>query len=662
MFLLSSSFQVDRLTRESKFRGPILGPIGSYLKIASGKEQFATIAELALGPGILDRFIVTNDQDRKTFQQIRKNMGCQQDCGIFQVEQSARYNIPAPHPVPGIETVASVLNISDDLVFNSLVDTCRIDNRALAKSREESERLLLVQDKNNGGYSVRGKLKAVYCLPTGDHWTVKDGSIAIVGNEKPLKGTIGIDRSAALAEARRESQELQNELKEFRQEEAKIKHEHTEHQKEWNVKKRASQTNDKEMEKYLAKIESLKAEKDSVANFDTDTSEYENDMTEAHHRVQELKDRESSLKEEMEEKAPEVRALKKQLKEVKIRNETVLEDMKMAEDELNMYIQNMSQQAEKIEKKREKIRQLQTILAKQEAKAQEIAVEANRKLRRARTMAFKRTQKKQRKRDGLDNSQESEPSRVPTEEELEWFGIQEVDNDPRYYEPRIALQQAIIEKERTRRGVANELPATVYQRYVRAKKTLEGKLTQISNIEQHLDLLFQDLKARQSRWCGFRDLIARNASIKFDEIFNMMGASGELVFNTKLETLELIVQKDSADANSQQMDVNALSGGERSYATIALLMALGESVETPFRVMDEFDVFLDTVTLKLTIDILIKMAKEMGHRQFIFITPQDVSNLTPDPQLKILKMTPPERMELAGAATQQTLDFSQGSN
>jgi hypothetical protein len=85
-------------------------------------------------------------------------------------------------------------------------------------------------------------------------------------------------------------------------------------------------------------------------------------------------------------------------------------------------------------------------------------------------------------------------------------------------------------------------------------------------------------------------------------------------------------------------------------------------LETPFRILDEFDVFLDPVTRKLTIDQLIKMAKEMGHRQFIFITPQDVSNVTPDPMLKILKMTPPQRNELAGAATQQTLDFSQPSN
>jgi structural maintenance of chromosomes protein 6 len=38
------------------------------------------------------------------------------------------------------------------------------------------------------------------------------------------------------------------------------------------------------------------------------------------------------------------------------------------------------------------------------------------------------------------------------------------------------------------------------------------------------------------------------------------------------------------------MIYRSMSGGERSYATLALLLALGASHESPFRVMDEFDV------------------------------------------------------------------------
>jgi hypothetical protein len=47
----------------------------------------------------------------------------------------------------------------------------------------------------------------------------------------------------------------------------------------------------------------------------------------------------------------------------------------------------------------------------------------------------------------------------------------------------------------------------------------------------------------------------------------------------------------------------------------------------------------------------------MVHRQFIFITPQDLSALKTDPLLKIQHMKPPARDGLAGGLSQQTLNF-----
>jgi DNA repair exonuclease SbcCD ATPase subunit len=44
--------------------------------------------------------------------------------------------------------------------------------------------------------------------------------------------------------------------------------------------------------------------------------------------------------------------------------------------------------------------------------------------------------------------------------------------------------------------------------------------------------------------------------------------------------LNLIVQKDQNDQGSQTKDVKALSGGERSFTTLSLLLAIGESLET----------------------------------------------------------------------------------
>ena len=74
----------------------------------------------------------------------------------------------------------------------------------------------------------------------------------------------------------------------------------------------------------------------------------------------------------------------------------------------------------------------------------------------------------------------------------------------------------------------------------------------------------------------------------FDDILNKKGSSGSIKFNHNEKTLDLIVQKDNKDEHSKTADVKALSGGERSFTTLALLLALGECLETPFRVMGKY--------------------------------------------------------------------------
>ena len=51
------------------------------------------------------------------------------------------------------------------------------------------------------------------------------------------------------------------------------------------------------------------------------------------------------------------------------------------------------------------------------------------------------------------------------------------------------------------------------------------------------------------------------------------------------------------------------SGGERSFTTLSLLLALGESLETPFRVMDEFDVFLDPMSRKIALETMVRRSR-----------------------------------------------------
>ena len=87
-------------------------------------------------------------------------------------------------------------------------------------------------------------------------------------------------------------------------------------------------------------------------------------------------------------------------------------------------------------------------------------------------------------------------------------------------------------------------------------------------------------------------------------------------------------------------------------------MALGLVIECPFRLMDEYDVFLDQVARKMTIMELQKYAlgDEQRGRQFIIVTPQELSDVVSNDSVRHKRMPPPERRAHAHAPQQQTLE------
>lgn len=651
--------EIDRYVQQGKFRGQVSGPIGAYLKIVPGKEKFASLAEVAIGNGALDRFVVTNDHDRKVLQSIRNKLGCSSDCGIFQVAPHPRYNVPGP-PAEGIETVVSVLNVSDDLVFNCLIDTCRIEERALAQSKEESEEKLL--QEVNGKYSIRGKIKNVFFLPNGDNWSVTKGNLNMVANEKRFRQTIGVDKTAALADAKRDVEMVQKELAIAKEEESKLGAEHHRNQKAWNVNKKEYQSLHEVINRIAEEIDAIRAEEDSATNFDTDTSELEQDVSEAKDSLDQIKTHVAQLRQDISEKDPEIQAVRNRLEEVSARNEKVIKDMDNAANDLTAYMASLSQREEKLEKKRKKVQQYMEIIKKQEERAAEIQTDVSKYLKHSRRLAYARLQREQRERLEAESDSEmydSQFTQEPTDEELEAIETCNVDRDSNYYRARVERLNKKVADEMERRNASREDALAAYEKWMRAKEQLDGKMVQVQEVKTVKRNLTEDVRERKVRWKQFRKHIAEKTSMAFDEILNQKGSSGTVEFDFDNERLDLIVQKDSADCNSQQKDVKALSGGERSYTTIALLLALGESLETPFRILDEFDVFLDTVSRKLAIESLIQMGKSMSHRQFVFITPQDVSNVEANPMLKILKLNPPARNDVFGGPSQQTLEFSQ---
>jgi chromosome segregation ATPase len=78
-------------------------------------------------------------------------------------------------------------------------------------------------------------------------------------------------------------------------------------------------------------------------------------------------------------------------------------------------------------------------------------------------------------------------------------------------------------------------------------------------------------------------------------------------------------------------------------------------MESPFRAMDEFDVFMDAVNRHLSLKLLIESARQQRHRQFIFITPHDLTSVASGPDVRVNRMRDPERADIVGIGAQQTI-------
>ncbi|EHA20131.1 hypothetical protein ASPNIDRAFT_209198 [Aspergillus niger ATCC 1015] len=112
------------------------------------------------------------------------------------------------------------------------------------------------------------------------------------------------------------------------------------------------------------------------------------------------------------------------------------------------------------------------------------------------------------------------------------------------------------------------------------------------------------LNLRKNRWLIFRSHISSRAKVEPD------------------------ITKDSAGRGAK-----TLSGGEKSFSQVCLLLALWEAMGSPIRCLDEFDVYMDHINRKMAIDMLMLAARRSIGRQFILITPGSRAEITLAPDV-----------------------------
>ncbi|KAG5858617.1 RecF/RecN/SMC N terminal domain-containing protein [Encephalitozoon hellem] len=158
------------------------------------------------------------------------------------------------------------------------------------------------------------------------------------------------------------------------------------------------------------------------------------------------------------------------------------------------------------------------------------------------------------------------------------------------------------------------------------RKMKNVKKDLLDEYKEKIESILSDVESRITKRDAMRNEIARNAALEFSRLTRIRGYEGVLEFDHEKKRLDVKMKvHGQSEAGSRSM----LSGGERSFASVSLILSLWPSLSCPIKVLDEFDVFMDNLNRKQAIRMLLDFFKESGF-QGILITPLGVEDLFED--------------------------------
>ncbi|KAH3679373.1 hypothetical protein WICMUC_001054 [Wickerhamomyces mucosus] len=190
-----------------------------------------------------------------------------------------------------------------------------------------------------------------------------------------------------------------------------------------------------------------------------------------------------------------------------------------------------------------------------------------------------------------------------------------------------ALQQKVQritkELERAHEALGKSPEEVVNEDIIAREKYIEAKRKFDEAVETK-DLLQRSLDDRLKVFRENRDTTCIEADVDFTNSLQHRGFTGKLVFDFNKSKLSMLVRTTN---DIKPRHVDSLSGGEKSFSQISLLLATWKPMRSRIKGLDEFDVFMDQVNRKMGMRLMLsKLSKELKS-QTIFITPQDIGQI-----------------------------------
>ncbi len=188
----------------------------------------------------------------------------------------------------------------------------------------------------------------------------------------------------------------------------------------------------------------------------------------------------------------------------------------------------------------------------------------------------------------------------------------------------IQSEMAAVKEEVAPLAHLSEEVEKVYTGYA---ESFEGLQERAETIAMHRKTLEEELGKRMKRWKEALRAFLKELEGDFNVLLHEAEGRGEMRLRVgrDVEKAGLDVRVGFRGQEPLPLESFAQSGGERSIALTAFLLALQRRVSSPFRAIDEFDVHLDPRNRELIAGMIVAGAKDMDGVQYVAITPGTVS-------------------------------------
>lgn len=175
-------------------------------------------------------------------------------------------------------------------------------------------------------------------------------------------------------------------------------------------------------------------------------------------------------------------------------------------------------------------------------------------------------------------------------------------------------------------GEVSEDTEKMYANYSNMYNELKEKAAVVAENRKRA---LEEIEDRKRTWKTVLQDLLDEANPVYQTILSKIEATGRvrLVDAQDIETAGLELLVGFKGASPTILDAYTQSGGERSAATMAFLLALQQHVKSPLRAIDEFDVHMDPRNREVISQLLISAVQDDDEVQHIAITPSQITSV-----------------------------------